>query len=184
MGAQVVIDAGGPIDPVHGSVVSAPVAAVKEEVKEEVKALVSAAPAATKKVATTTSEVFGVLTQMRDEEVAMVKQLYPEFMLAGKPTPDIRGASWATWFGNVLNERMRWRVLGAQAEGTLTQSLMMTRQGQKGIDFWLPNGIGFDLFPATEAGMISHMKKFENALAPDGKTTVTEMMALLYFRDK
>jgi hypothetical protein len=79
---------------------------------------------------------------------------------------------------------MRWRVLGAQAEGTLTQSLMMTRQGQKGIDFWLPNGIGFDLFPATEAGMISHMKKFENALAPDGKTTVTEMMALLYFRDK
>jgi hypothetical protein len=183
-GAQFVLNSGSPVDPIHGSVISAPAAAVKEEVKAEVQAVVAAAPQVTKKMATTTSEVAGVLRQFRDEEVAWVQRLYPEFTLPGKPPPDIRGASNATWFGNIVNERIRWRVLGAQTEGTLTPTLMMTRQGQKGIDFWLPNGIGFDLFPATEAGMLSHMSKYENALAPDGTTTITEMIALLYFRNQ
>jgi hypothetical protein len=134
--------------------------------------------------ATSPSEVFGVLTKFRDEEVAMMKAMYPEFLLRGAPDPSlgIGGASSATWFGNILNERIRRRVEAAIAEGTLTNQLKWTKQGQKGVDFWLPDGTGFDLFTATESALLKHEDRLLDKVAPDGTTTIKDLLPLLYDR--
>jgi RHS repeat-associated protein len=134
--------------------------------------------------ATSPSEVFAVLTRFRDEEVAIVKAMYPEFLAKGAPDPGlgIGGVSNATWFGNILNERVRRRVEAAVADGTLTNQLRWTRQGQKGVDFWLPDGTGFDLFTAAEKELLKHEDKILDKLAPDGTTTINNLLPLLYQR--
>jgi hypothetical protein len=84
-----------------------------------VKLLPDTAGAVAAKVAQTPSEVFGVLARFRDEEVAAMRSLYPELLGPGRvdPTLALRGANKGTWFGNILNERVRQRVQTAITEG-------------------------------------------------------------------
>ena len=135
------------------------------------------------KMAESAIEVFQTLAKFRDEEFAMMHELYPEFLGSGRVDPSlgIGGASRATWFGNVLNERVRQRVSYAIGEGTLTEDLQWTRQGQSGLDFWLPNGTGFDLFPASERNLLRHEKRYVGSVQSDG-TTITDVWPLLYSR--
>jgi hypothetical protein len=138
--------------------------------------------AAATKMAQTPSEVFGVLTTIRDEEVASMS-MYAEFAGAGRVDPalGIRGANKGTWFGNILNERVRYRVQMAISEGTLTPLLRWTRQGQRGVDFWLPQGIGYDLFPARGRYLLQHEASYVGAAQLDG-TILRELWPLLYLR--
>jgi hypothetical protein len=63
-------------------------------------------------------EVFGVLAKFRDEEVAAMRSLRPELLGPGRvdPTPALRSVNKGTWFGNILNERVRQRVQTAITE--------------------------------------------------------------------
>ncbi|MFF8432204.1 RHS repeat domain-containing protein [Streptomyces sp. NPDC016566] len=148
------------------------------------KLVPEAAGALLPKMAQTPSEVFGVLARFRDEEVAAMRSLYPEFLGPGRVDPAlaIGGANKGTWFGNILNERVRRRVETSIAEGALTPQLQWTRQGQRGVDFWLPEtGTGYDLFPARGDYLLRHEASYVGQAAPDG-TLIQELMALLYIR--
>ena len=51
----------------------------------------------------------------------------------------------------------------------MTPQLQWTRQGQKGIDFWLQgSGTGYDLFPARSQYPIKHDISYLGLVAPDG----------------
>jgi hypothetical protein len=113
-----------------------------------------------------------------------MRSLYPELLGRGRVDPALalRGANKGTWFGNILNERVRQRVQTAITEGTLTLQLRWTPQGQKGIDFWLQGtGTGYDLFPAQGTYLIEHEASYVGRAAPDG-TVIQELLPLLYSR--
>jgi RHS repeat-associated protein len=136
------------------------------------------------KMAQTPSEVFGDLVKFRDEELVAMRNLYPEFLGPGRldPALELGGANKGTWFGNILNERVRQRVIAAIKEGTLTPQLQFTRQGQQGIDFWLQGTpTGYDLFPAQGRYLIQHEASYVGKPAPDG-TVIQEVLPLLYSR--
>jgi RHS repeat-associated protein len=137
----------------------------------------------TVKMAQSPSEVFGVLSKFRDEELASMRSLYPELLGPGGVDPALAlgGANKGTWFGNILNERVRQRAATAISEGTLSPQLQWTRQGQQGIDFWLPQGTGYDLFPARGNYLIQHEASYVGQAAPDG-TIIQELFPLLYHR--
>ena len=132
--------------------------------------------------ASTPSEVFGALSRITDEEVSVLRAIFPELRDPGKGALDLRGVSNATWFGNILNERFRRRVQTEIDSGTITGDLKMTRQGQRGIDAWLPGGAGYDLFTASGEGLIAHENKYLNKPSPDGATVIKELYPLIYFR--
>jgi len=56
--------------------------------------------------------------KFRDVEVAVMRSLHPELLGAGRVDAALalRGASKGTWFGNILNERVRQRVQTAITE--------------------------------------------------------------------
>ena len=64
------------------------------------------------------SRCSGCWPKLRDVEVAAMRSLHPELLGAGRvnPTLALRGASKGTWFGNILNERVRQRVQTAITE--------------------------------------------------------------------
>ena len=64
------------------------------------------------------SRCSGCWPNFRDMEVAAMRSLHPELLGAGRvdPTQALRGASKGTWFGNILNERVRQRVQTAITE--------------------------------------------------------------------
>jgi len=158
-------------------------------VSAEVKAATSAGAEVSKKAtAQTPSEVFQVLRQFRDEELAAMRKLYPDLYGSGAPPAGIYSApSKAVAFGNILNERMRRRVAFAIAQGELPGNLGMTLQGPRGVDWWLPTGpttaVGFDLTTAVGKELENHEWKYVGEFARDKERTITEILFLFYSRD-
>lgn len=137
----------------------------------------------------TPSEVYWSLKQFLDQEVAMMRKLYPELLGNGAATPDLlylhpgpASSVRQVRFGNILNERLRFRIQAAQAEGTLTSDLKLTTNGQKGVDAWLPTGDAFDFFPASGAELLKHEASYVGKIAPDGITTIKELWPVMYSR--
>jgi RHS repeat-associated protein len=183
----------GPVSPLStvSSVVStegkAAIQGAKAAIPEVKAAAAVAQEAVTKAPARTPSEVFAVLRRILDAEFAMMRLLYPELLGAGRPPRDIhRTATRAAGFGNILNERVRRAVAYAIQVGELTSTLQSTRQGQKGVDFWLPTGpttsVVFDLFTNRGSELINHEKEYVGKLTPDALTTAIELFPLLYNR--
>ena len=133
-------------------------------------------------MAQTPSEVFGVLAKFRDEEVAAMRSLYPELLGPGRvdPTLALRGADKGTWFGNILNERVRQRVQTAITEGTLT-SHAVNAPGPEGHRF-LAAGNRHGLRHVPGPGRLPEYEaSYVGQAAPDG-TVIQELLPLLYSR--
>jgi hypothetical protein len=135
------------------------------------KLLPDTAGAVAAKMAQAPSEVFGVLAKFRDEEVAAMRSLYPELLGPGRVDPALalRGANKGTWFGNILNERVRQRVQAAITEGTLTPQLRVNAPGPEGHRF-LAAGYRHGLRPVpAQGGYLNTRRPTRGRRRPTGR---------------